>query len=70
MGNFLSTAQKHNRQNFEHNRPGPTYIVQEQIGLAIIFSHEATQILMSYIDQSAQLSHDTSELYPWIQSMI
>ena len=24
MGNFLSTVQKHNRQNFEHNRPGPT----------------------------------------------
>ena len=25
MGNFLSTAQKYNRQNFEHNRPGPTH---------------------------------------------
>ena len=24
MGNFLSTAQKHNRKNFAHNRPGPT----------------------------------------------
>ena len=23
MGNFLSTAQKHNRRSFEHNRPGP-----------------------------------------------
>ena len=22
IDNFLSTAQKHNRQNFEHNRPG------------------------------------------------
>ena len=23
MGNFLSTAQKHNRKMFEHNRLGP-----------------------------------------------
>ena len=25
MSNFLSIAQKHNRQNFEHNRPGPIF---------------------------------------------
>ena len=25
IGNFLSTAQKHNRQNFEHYRLGPNY---------------------------------------------
>ena len=25
MGYFLSTAQKHNSQNFEHNRLGPNY---------------------------------------------
>ena len=25
MDNFLSTAQKYNRQDFEHNRPGPIY---------------------------------------------
>ena len=24
MGYFLSTAEKHNRQNFGHNRSGPT----------------------------------------------
>ena len=24
IGYFLSSAQKHNRQNFEHNRPGPS----------------------------------------------
>ena len=23
IGDILSTAQKHNRQNFEYNRPGP-----------------------------------------------
>ena len=26
VGNFLSIAQKHNRKNFEHNRPGPTIV--------------------------------------------
>ena len=25
MGNFLSTAQKHNRYSFKCNRPGPTH---------------------------------------------
>ena len=25
IGYFLSTAQKHNRQTFEHNRSGPTW---------------------------------------------
>ena len=24
IGNFLSTAEKQNRQKFEHNRPGPS----------------------------------------------
>ena len=27
MGKFLSTAQKHNMQTFEHNRPGPRDII-------------------------------------------
>ena len=32
MGNFLSTAQKHNRQNFEHNRQGPSF---HHVGLKV-----------------------------------
>ena len=44
IGNFLSTAQKHNRQNFEHNRPGPSYMYSNFAGL---IGFGSTQIIMS-----------------------
>ena len=31
IGDFLSTAQKYNRQKFEHNRPGPKYDAYKEI---------------------------------------
>jgi len=43
---FLSTAQKHNRLKFEHNRPGPTYkCICVPINYGFVYIHIILQLL-------------------------
>ena len=62
IGIFLSTAQKHNRQNFEHNRPGPTQ--DSTLDEAIAELTEQVECTSGRIDHTCKYGKNLENLMP------
>ena len=44
VGNFLSNAQKHNRQKLEHDKPGPTSLWHRYLPISHAHSYILTHV--------------------------